>query len=203
MCLSPLLSSLLFCFALLARALQFHPHHFQCGVCKCELGGRAYMEKGDVFYCEDDYYTLFNPKCGQCAETIKGAYISALDQSWHPDHFVCTHCAEPFGGNQFRKHDNKPYCEKHFEELFAPKCASCGLGIAGQVFEALEQKYHLDCFKCAADGAPIGEGVMFHIHEGKIYCPTHFEAMFLQRCAGCKEVIKGQYIKVRCALLNI
>lgn len=82
----------------------------------------------------------------QCNETIKGAYISALDQSWHPDHFVCTHCSEPFGGNQFRKHDNKPYCEKHFEELFAPKCAACGLGIAGQVFEALDQKYHLDCF---------------------------------------------------------
>lgn len=23
------------------------------------------MEKDNVFYCEDDYYTLFNPKCGQ------------------------------------------------------------------------------------------------------------------------------------------
>ena len=50
----------------------------------------------------------FNPKCGSCSEIIKGPYVSALDQSWHPEHFVCTHCKEPFGGNQFRKHDNKP-----------------------------------------------------------------------------------------------
>jgi hypothetical protein len=79
------------------------------------------------------------------------------------------------------------YCEKHFEELFAPKCSQCGLGISGQVFEALEQKYHLDCFSCAADGKPIGEGVMFHVHENKIYCPSHFESLFLQKCQGCKE----------------
>jgi hypothetical protein len=37
---------------------------------------------------------------------------------------------------------------------------------------------------------------MFHVHENKIYCPTHFEDLFLQRCHGCKQVIKGQYIKV-------
>ena len=55
--------------------------------------------------------SLFNPRCGQCSEVIKGAYISALDQSWHPEHFVCAHCSEPFGGNQFRKHDNKPVSE--------------------------------------------------------------------------------------------
>ena len=36
------------------------------------------------------------------------------------------------------------YCETHFEELFAPKCAQCGLGIHGQVFSALDQQYHLD-----------------------------------------------------------
>jgi hypothetical protein len=64
------------------------------------------------------------------------------------------------------------------------------------VFEALDQKYHLSCFCCAADQKPIGEGVMFHVHENKIYCPSHFEELFLQRCQGCKEVIKGPFIKV-------
>lgn len=124
---------------------------------------------------------------GACNEVIKGPYVSALDQSWHPEHFACTTCQSPFDGNQFRKHDNKPYCDVHFNELFAPKCSQCGLTIDGQVFEALDQKYHLACFSCAADGKPIGEGVMFHVHENKIYCPEHFENLFLQKCAGCKE----------------
>jgi len=30
----------------------------------------------------------------------------------------------------------------------------------------------------------------------KIYCPIHFEELFLQKCAGCNQIIKGQYVKV-------
>ena len=42
-------------------------------------------------------------------------------------------------------------------------------------------------FKCAADGVAIGEGVMFHVHENRVYCEAHFENLFLQRCHGCKD----------------
>jgi len=190
-CLEPIKSAFV-----MAKDRPFHPQHFQCDTCKKELGGRAYLEKDSKFYCEDDYYAQFNPKCGSCNEVIKGPYISALDQSWHAEHFVCAHCNKPFEGNQFRKHGGKPYCEKDFADLFAPKCAQCNQAINGQVFEALDKKYHLDCFVCAADNKSLGEGATFHVHEGKIYCPQHFEALFLQKCSGCQEVIKGQFLKV-------
>jgi uncharacterized CHY-type Zn-finger protein len=47
----------------MARGLAFHPNHFQCATCSKELGGRAYMEKDEKFYCEEDYYAVscFSP----------------------------------------------------------------------------------------------------------------------------------------------
>jgi len=54
----------------------------------------------------------------------------------------------------------------------------------------------LDCFTCAVGDHKIGEGVNFHVYEDKVYCPQHFEELFLQRCAGCSQIIKGQYVKV-------
>lgn len=127
---------------------------------------------------------------------ITGPFIQALNQSWHPDHFVCTECGAPFEGSSFYKHDEKPYCEKHYNLLFSENCAKCGKGIDGEVFEALERKYHLDCFTCTVGDHKIGAGVNFHMYEEKVYCSDHFQELFLQRCAGCNDIIKGQYIKV-------
>jgi len=179
-----------------AKDKTFHADCFRCFKCNQALGGKAFIEKDGKFYCEDCYYNEFNPRCGHCGEVIKGQYISALNQSWHPDHFVCTECGQPFEGNQFHKHNDKPYCDKHFNELFAEVCAKCGQKIDGQVFEALDQKFHLECFVCSVGEHKIGEGVNFHLHNDKVYCPEHFEELFLQKCAGCGQTIKGQYVKV-------
>jgi paxillin len=179
-----------------AKDKSFHADCFRCVQCKVTLGGKAFIEKDGSHYCENCYYTAYNPRCGRCNEVIKGQYISALGQAWHPDHFVCTECGKPFEGNQFHKHDNKPYCEYHFNQKFAETCAKCGQRIEGQVFEALDRKYHLDCFTCSVNDHKIGEGVNFHVYDDKVYCPQHFEELFLQRCAGCNTIIKGQYVKV-------
>jgi len=161
-----------------------------------ELGGKAFIEKDGSFYCEADYYSSFNPKCGQCGEVIKGQYIQALDQSWHPEHFVCSECSNPFPGNQFRKHNQKPYCDSCFGRLYSEKCAKCQKAIDGAVFEAMDQKFHLECFTCQVGNHQIGEASTFHVHENKVYCPTHFEELFLQKCKECGKVITGQFIKI-------
>lgn len=178
-----------------AKNFSFHPDCFKCTVCSKVLAGQPFIEKDDKFYCEDDYYAAFNPKCGACNEVIKGQYVSALNKSWHPEHFVCTVCKSPFDGAQFRKHDDMPYCDVHFNELFGVKCAKCTKNIVGQVFQAMNGKYHLECFVCSVGDHPIGEGVNFHIHENKFYCPEHFDEVFYKRCASCKTPIKAQYLK--------
>jgi len=158
--------------------------------------GKAFIEKDGTFYCENDYYQNFNPKCGQCGEVIKGQYIQALDQAWHPEHFVCSECSNPFPGNQFRKHGTKPYCDSCFGKLYSEKCAKCQKQIDGAVFEAMDQKFHLECFTCTVGNHAIGEASTFHVHENKVYCPPHFEELFLQKCKDCNKVITGQFIKI-------
>ena len=180
----------------MARDQLFHPNHFLCHTCRTPLGGKPYLEHDSHFYCEADYYEQFNPKCHTCHTTIKGAYISALGASYHPHCFTCAHCHQPFTDNHYRQHNGQPYCEPHFAQLCAPPCATCGQPITSAIFEALDHKYHLDCFVCAEGSHPIGENVLFHLHEGRVYCPEHFEAKFLQLCTKCGKGIKSQYVKV-------
>lgn len=186
----------------IAKDKTFHADHFRCAKCHTTLGGKPFIEKDDQFYCEDDYYSAFNPKCGHCKEVIKGQYVSALDQSWHPEHFVCTKCSQPFSSNQFMKHEGKPYCEEHYRALFAVACHKCSKIIDGQVFEFMgdannpPKKFHLACFTCEIGNHVIGEGTSFHVHNEKVFCPQHYEEHFLQKCKGCKKVINGAYIQI-------
>ena len=180
----------------MAREQIFHPNHFLCHTCHTPLGGKPYLEHGAQFYCENDYYEQFNPKCHTCHATIKGAYVSALNASYHPNCFTCAHCQQPFTDSHYRQHGGQPYCEAHFAQLCAPSCAACSKPITSAIFEALDKKYHLECFVCSEGGHPIGEHVLFHLHEGRVYCPEHFEAKCLQLCTKCGKGIRSQYVKV-------
>ena len=51
--------------------------------------------------------------------------IMALGGLWHPEHFMCVHCKEPLGTQNFFERDNQPYCERDYYLLFSPRCASC------------------------------------------------------------------------------
>jgi hypothetical protein len=36
------------------------------------------------------------PPCAQCGEMIIGQVVTALGKTYHPEHFVCYHCVQPF-----------------------------------------------------------------------------------------------------------
>lgn len=72
-----------------------------------------------------------SPACAACNSVIKGAYVTALGQSWHPEHFVCTECNKPFEGSSFHKHGDKPYCQSDFNKLFGTACSKCSRNIDG------------------------------------------------------------------------
>ena len=44
---------------------------------------------------------------------------------WHPEHFTCSQCDTELGNITFYEHNDTPYCEKDYHELFAPRCAYC------------------------------------------------------------------------------
>lgn len=58
-------------------------------------------------------------------EMIIGKVVHALNKTYHPEHFVCANCSQPFPGGKFIDHEGKPYCEQHYWELYAPRCYAC------------------------------------------------------------------------------
>ena len=47
------------------------------------------------------------------------------------------------------ENDGKAYCQEDFFNMFAPKCAGCNLPVMAEFVNALNLKWHTDCFVCA------------------------------------------------------
>ncbi|CAG8605591.1 10186_t:CDS:2 [Paraglomus occultum] len=156
-----------------AMGKQWHPHHFVCKHCGISLEHVAFFEKSGEPYCHLDFHELFSPRCGHCNTPIEGAIINALGKSWHPGHFFCRECGDPFGPAGFMVHDGFPYCEKDWSEKFAPKCKGCQKPIKGEIMTALEGTWHRDCFVCVTCHTPFTDSY-YYVSENKPYCQTHY-----------------------------
>ena len=75
----------------------------------------------------------------------------------------------------------------------SPNCEGCGEYIKGQGLQALGKKWHSECFACVVCRKPLS-GSFLH-KDGKPYCPEDFQKVFAKVCAGCNNVIQGQFIK--------
>lgn len=175
-----------------ALGRNYHKEHFTCAHCGQELGTRNFYEKDDKPYCEKDYQALFSPKCYACHEPILDKVTIALDQTFHPEHFVCAHCGCQFDADDgFHEKDGKPYCKDDFFDLFANKCAGCNLPITANYITALGVQWHPDCFVCSDCHCPFGDGKFFDI-DGAPYCEIHYHARRGSLCAVCKQPIIGK-----------
>lgn len=104
--------------------------------------------------------------CDYCKEQIKGQYIEANGKFFHPIHFRCENCGFPIGHVPYYLKNGKYYCEKCYNELFAPRCSYCGKIIEGESIIYRGKSYHDSCY-------------------------TNHAAL---RCSICGRVIKGEYI---------
>jgi len=131
------------------------------------------------------------PICSGCGTAIRGPFISALDKTWCPDHFICAnpHCQTSLISIGFVEEEGQLYCERDYEQYFAPKCGKCGRSIIGEVVNAMKNTFHMGCFLCCQCHQPIGTG-SFHNEDGKIYCPKDWAAMFQTKCYGCQFPIE-------------
>jgi hypothetical protein len=131
------------------------------------------------------------PICNFCNTTIRGPFILALDKTWCPDHFNCANpnCRVPLIDCGFVEEEGQLFCERDYEQYFAPRCGKCGRSIIGEIVNALRETYHMDCFTCVQCHRPIGGG-SFHTEEGKIYCDKDWAAMFQTKCYGCQFPIE-------------
>ncbi|XP_019411409.1 PREDICTED: LIM domain-binding protein 3 isoform X11 [Crocodylus porosus] len=124
------------------------------------------------------------PLCGHCNSIIRGPFLVAMGRSWHPEEFNCAYCKTSLADVCFVEEQNSVYCERCYEQFFAPTCARCHTKIMGEVMHALRQTWHTTCFVCAACKKPFGNS-LFHMEDGEPYCEKDYVALFSTKCHGC------------------
>lgn len=171
----------------------WHIEHFVCAHCNVPLGTKNFYERDGGAYCEQDYHSLFAPRCNYCNGPIIDKCVTALGTTWHPDHFFCAQCGEQFGDEGFHERDGKAYCRNDYLRSFAPRCGGCGNPILDNYISALNRYWHPECFVCRDCRSPFG-GRSFFDHEGQPYCETHYHAKRGSLCASCDKPITGRCI---------
>jgi len=170
----------------------YHPEHFQCGNCNQPLGTKNFFEQNGLPHCGDCYTTMYCPKCAHCNSAILDRCITALGKKWHPEHFICAQCLQPFPAGNFFERDGRPYCENDFFALFASKCGACHEPIKGDCINALGQQWHPEHFVCTYCGKAF-TGTFFE-HSGKPYCEAHYHQQSGSCCGGCGKPITGRCV---------
>ncbi|KAK7507203.1 hypothetical protein BaRGS_00001138 [Batillaria attramentaria] len=152
------------------------PDHFVCANPQCgtKLIDIGFVEDGGHLYCEKDYERYLAPHCKKCNGAIIGECVNALQATWHPECFLCTHCKQPIGGNQFHIEEGKPYCERDWAAMFQTMCAGCDFPIepGDRWVEAMGKNFHSECFNCSTCQVSL-EGQPFVARAGKAFCKKH------------------------------
>ncbi|XP_015371716.1 PREDICTED: paxillin isoform X1 [Diuraphis noxia] len=176
-----------------ALGKTWHPEHFTCNHCSQELGTRNFFEREGRPYCEPDYHNLFSPRCAYCNGPILDKCVTALEKTWHTEHFFCAQCGKQFGEEGFHEREGRPYCKDDYFDMFAPKCGGCNRPIMENYVSALSTQWHSSCFVCRDCRMPFVSGQFFD-HESQPYCETHYHAKRGSLCAGCHKPIAGRCI---------
>ncbi|XP_022056103.1 paxillin isoform X2 [Acanthochromis polyacanthus] len=176
-----------------AMGRTWHPEHFVCTHCQEEIGSRNFFEREGQPYCEKDYHSLFSPRCHYCNGPILDKVVTALDKTWHPEHFFCAQCGAFFGPEGFHEKDGKAFCRKDYFDMFAPKCGGCARAILENYISALNSLWHPECFVCRECFTPFINGSFFD-HDGQPYCEAHYHERRGSLCSGCQKPITGRCI---------
>lgn len=171
----------------------WHPEHFVCVVCDEEIGTKTFFERESKPYCENCYHKLFSPACAYCNKPVLGQCVTALNKTWHPEHFFCAMCNNFFGDEGFHEFEGKPYCRPDYYNMFAPKCGGCLKPILTNYISALNKQWHPECFVCRECGSPFTNGSFFEL-DGQPYCETHYHSLRGSLCSGCQKPITGRCI---------
>ncbi|XP_052497065.1 LIM domain-binding protein 3 isoform X1 [Budorcas taxicolor] len=142
------------------------------------------LARGTVQRAERFPASSRTPLCGHCNSIIRGPFLVAMGRSWHPEEFNCAYCKTSLADVCFVEEQNNVYCERCYEQFFAPVCAKCNTKIMGEVMRALRQTWHTTCFVCAACKKPFGNS-LFHMEDGEPYCEKDYVNLFSTKCHGC------------------
>uniref|UniRef100_A0A8B9NFA5 Leupaxin n=1 Tax=Accipiter nisus TaxID=211598 RepID=A0A8B9NFA5_9AVES len=126
--------------------------------------------------------------CATCHKPIAGKKVlTALDQTWHPEHFFCAHCGKVFGDDGM------------FQGMGIPPIAPFS-SPAVFLLPALPPIPGIPCGHAPLQASPkVGAHpdalpAGFHERSGKPYCHRDFLAMFAPKCQGCDRPVTDNYL---------
>jgi hypothetical protein len=153
-----------------AAGQRFHPGCFVCHQCNTNLECVAFYPEPEQqqrarstdpnafaadasssrFYCHLDFHELFSPRCKSCKTPIEGEGIVACGANWHPGHFFCAQCGDPFDQTMpFVEKEGYAWCVGCHANRFSSKCKGCRKPIVEDVVvKALGFDWHGGCFCC-------------------------------------------------------
>lgn len=133
-------------------------------------------------------------KCHSCKQPIVGADVTALGVDWHEDCFSCATCKTKLSTSTFFDHQGTPFCQQHYNDKLAKKCAYCNGKINDDCIDALGRTWHPEHFFCSQCGCNFPDG-KFIEHEGKAYCEEDYNNMFASNCGRCNKPILDDLIE--------
>eukprot|EP00005_Dracoamoeba_jomungandri_P004317 CAMPEP_0174259032 /NCGR_PEP_ID=MMETSP0439-20130205/7915_1 /TAXON_ID=0 /ORGANISM="Stereomyxa ramosa, Strain Chinc5" /LENGTH=1146 /DNA_ID=CAMNT_0015342765 /DNA_START=73 /DNA_END=3510 /DNA_ORIENTATION=+ len=87
---------------------KWHTDCFVCTQCDQPFQG-TYVPHESNPYCTACFETYHTKFCGGCGAKITGGFVSAIDQDWHPECFICGYCEGSLNEGFFIV-DNSPVC---------------------------------------------------------------------------------------------
>ncbi|CAF1182863.1 unnamed protein product [Adineta ricciae] len=172
-------------------ANDYHRECFNCYQCRRPLVDQVNIRVQNSRPCCDRCYDeKFASRCYVCNQTIPaGQYTTYKGNKYHLDCFKCSFCQSVIREMEFPAYNNKPCCERCYQDKFAPKCMQCSKSIVGEkavIFN--DNKYHADCFRCSQCYQPITES-KFHMHNSKPCCNECFDKNIAPQCQQCLRAI--------------
>ncbi|CAG0880026.1 unnamed protein product [Darwinula stevensoni] len=185
----------------------FHVTCFKCAACNTSLERGGFFFKENNYYCTRDYQKYYGTKCGGCGEYVEGEVVTALGNTYHRKCFRCGRCKEPFPSGDRVTFTGKdclcqrclhiPIVDSHSPPTSPsslPKCGGCGEELKeGQSLIALDNQWHVWCFRCAACSVMLSEG--YKGKDAKPYCEKDYQKLFGVKCAYCGRFINGKVLQ--------
>ena len=171
----------------------WHLACFICAACEQPIGKASYFEHEGLVFHSGCYHLRFSPRCAGCDQIILGTSTKALGKNWHPEHFTCAVCKEPFARKSYYEREGHAYCERDYHEGFSPRCAGCEKPITGRYIKALGKLWHTEHFVCAMCRKPFRDKGHFEKDE-QVYCEKDYIEKFSLRCDICNVAMSGQYM---------
>ncbi|XP_066946547.1 actin-binding LIM protein 2-like isoform X27 [Macrobrachium rosenbergii] len=186
----------------------FHINCFKCHSCKKSLAQGGFFTKEKDYFCTECYQKNFGQRCATCGLYVEGEVVSALGNTYHQKCFTCARCRQPFPtGERVTYTGSDCLCQRclHIPIVDSqspsrsptaggPKCAGCKEELVeGQALIALDQQWHIWCFKCAACNTVLHGEYMGK--DGLPYCEKDYQAQFGVKCAYCNRFISGKVLQ--------